>query len=401
MKKISFNTSILAGLLGTTCVALSCPVTPVTPPADPVPNPPVVPAEPVAPNTPNADPDTPTETPAVPPKAEVVPDETVTPTPDPAPPVPVVPQPVREAPTEFVPLGGTRHLLMQADIDLFTKGKAIGHVQNNESKPFRRLVQRTIMPTEPRPTYGAVLTFDDQLVGDSPASGSAIDVAKDLAPLNARAIFFANVNALSETDLRIILRKHSNSAKRLKACQELLDSRKEIFVKTIRSLIKVQGPADQDGNKQYTCDVFNHTVFHQDMSRLKVGTDKFNICLLGIDFIEQCLDEAYEAERPGWERARYFRFPFLHTPKDKATQIALNEKFTELGLIAVGETQDSKDVDNYSHRVAYKSLAAAKKNRRYNPKYGIYGRADQPIALFHTKTWKKIKPGVIKAIKEQ
>ncbi len=307
--------------------------------------------------------------------------------------------PVEEEP--FIPLGGMAQLTEQADIDLFTKGKNIGHVQNNPKLKFRRLVQRTIMPTEPFSKAGAVLTFDDQLVSDSSKMSSAIEIGKDLAPLNARAIFFANVNGVSGTNVYHILRKKiSNDAKK-KLVKDLFAEKKEEFVSTMRSLIKIQGPADADGNREYICEVFNHTAFHQDMSTLKKGTIRYDVCIMGIDFIEVCIDEAYAAERPGWERARYFRFPFLHTPKDSATKADLNKKFTELGLISVGETQDSKDFINYSANTAYKSLAAAKRHKRYTPKYGVYGVADKPVALFHIKTWKKIKSGVIKAIKEK
>jgi hypothetical protein len=70
-------------------------------------------------------------------------------------------------------------------------------------------------------------------------------------------------------------------------------------------------------------------------------------------------------------------------------------------MISLGETQDSKDFDNYSHKQAYISMLAAKQNKRYNPKYGKYGQTEKPIALFHTKTWPKIKRGVIKAISEK
>lgn len=300
----------------------------------------------------------------------------------------------------FIPVGGIAQLVEQADKDLFIKGKDIGHVQDDPKQKFRRLVQRTIMPTEPVSKAGAVLTFDDQLIADSPRWASATDIAKDIAPLNARAIFFANVNGVSGTNVYLILKKKISDEAKKKLVEELFAEKKNEFVSTMRSLLKVQGPADEDGNREYICEVFNHTAFHQDMSTLKLGTIRYDICLMGIDFIEVCIDEAYAAERPGWERARYFRFPFLHTPKDAATKADLNKKFTELGLISVGETQDSKDFDNLNPNTAYKSLAAAKRNKRYTPKMGVYGVADKPVALFHTKTWKKIKSGVIKAIKE-
>lgn len=304
-------------------------------------------------------------------------------------------------PKVFIPAGGTAHLIAQPDIDLFTKGKDIGNVQNNPKLPHRRLVQRTMMPTEKRPSYGATLTFDDQLVADSPSLGSAIDIVKDLAPLNARAIFFANVPMVSGKSVNGIMSRNKTSEKRLAACEELLESKRSEFIKIIRELIRIKSAADENGNAEYACDVYNHTAFHQNMSRLTVESDRYKMCIMGIEFIEECLDEAYRIERPNWNRARYFRFPFLHDPDYRETKTALNQTFTELGLICLGETQDSKDFDNYSANMAYAALKAAKQNKRYNPKYGKYGETEKPIALFHTKTWPKIKSGVIKAIKEK
>jgi len=303
-------------------------------------------------------------------------------------------------PNKFIPIGGTGNLTEQADIDLFTKGKDIGNVQNNNKLPFRRLVQRTIMPTEPRPQYGATLTFDDQLIADAPTAASAIDIVKDLAPLNARAIFFANVPEVSGKSLNRIMVRYKTTEKRLSACSKLLESKRELFIQTIREILRVKCPAEAQGNAQYAAEVFNHTAFHQNMRRLKVGTDQYNMCIIGIKFIEECIDTAYAKERPNWKRARYFRFPFLHAPKYTETKKHLNQTFTELGLICLGETQDSKDFDNHSHKQAYLSLSAARKNKRYNPKYGQYEKTEKPIALFHTKTWFKIKRGVLKAIQE-
>ncbi len=308
---------------------------------------------------------------------------------------------IPDLPEVFIPTGGTAALTEQADIDLFTIAKDIGHVQDNPSLTFRRLVQRTIMPTENRPSYGFTLTFDDQLVDENPANGNAIDIVNDLAPLGARSIFFANVPMVSGKSVDGIIRRNKTSGARLAETKSLLESKREQFINIIRSLIKIKSPADQNGNAEYACDVFNHTAFHQNMGRLKVGSDHYNICIMGIEFIEECLEEAYLAERPGWQRARYFRFPFLADPRYPETQQALNQTFTKLGLISLGETQDSKDFDNYSHKAAYTSLAAAKLNKRYNPKFGRYGQTERPIALFHTKTWPKIKRGVIKAIKEK
>ncbi len=301
----------------------------------------------------------------------------------------------------FIPSGGIAFLTNQADFDLFAKGKDIGNVQDNPKLAYRRLVQRTIMPTETRPSYGCTLTFDDQLVADNPSSGNAIDIVKDLAPLNARAIFFANVPMVSGKSVNGMMARNNSSEKRLAACEKLLESKRIGFIKLIRKLIRVKSPADKNGNAEYACEIYNHTAFHQNMSQLKVGSDRYKMCIMGIEFIEECLDAAYLLERPGWERARYFRFPFLHTPKHTETKAALNRKFTELGLISLGETQDSKDFDNYSHEQAYTSMLAAKQNKRYNPKYGKYGQTEKPIALFHTKTWPKIKRGVIKAITEK
>jgi len=304
-------------------------------------------------------------------------------------------------PVVFIPSGGLAFLTEQADIDLFTKAKEIGHVQNNPQLGYRRLVQRTMMPTEARPSYGSTLTFDDQLVADSPSSGNAIDIVKDLSPLSARAIFFANVPMVSGKSVNGIMARNKSSEKRFTACKELLESKREEFVKLIRELIRVKFPADENNNAEYACEIYNHTAFHQNMSQLKVSSDRYKMCIMGIEFIEECLDTAYLLERPGWERARYFRFPFLHAPKYAETKAALNKKFTELGMISLGETQDSKDFDNYSHKQAYLSMLAAKQNMRYNPKYGKYGQTEKPIALFHTKTWPKIKRGVIQAVTEK
>jgi len=136
------------------------------------------------------------------------------------------------------------------------------------------------------------------------------------------------------------------------------------------------------------------------MTHFKVGTARMEMCFVGMRFIEECLDEAYEAERPGLTRLRYFRFPFLAEPRDKAAKAELNKLFTEFGVLSLGETQDSKDFNNSSSNHAYKSLKAAKSGRRYSVKKGPYGIAEQPIALFHTKTWKKVKKGVLNFLDE-
>lgn len=307
-------------------------------------------------------------------------------------------EPVPKKP--FIPDGSAACLVEQADIDLFIKGKDIGHVGDNPKNSYRRLVQRTIMITEPLSPCGAVLTFDDQIITKQEDHADAMEIAKGLQKEGVRAIFFANMPEMSAKELWSIMRSRRSDKAKLLRVQELLDSKRATFIKAIRELLKLKSPKDKDGNQYYICEVFNHTAFHQDMSNMKVRSFKFEACLLGIEYIEECIDEAYRLERPDYQRARYFRFPFLHAPKHAETKRVLNEKFTELGLISLGETQDSKDVDNFSSKKAYASLAAAMKNRRYSVKTGAYGRTDKPIALFHTRTWRKIRKGVLQAIKE-
>ena len=82
---------------------------------------------------------------------------------------------------------------------------------------------------------------------------------------------------------------------------------------------------------------------------------------MGIQFIETCLDEAYNKARPNWERARYFRFPYFSTPKGN-TRNTVDRIFTELGLISVGATSDSKDFKNEDPKKAYESIHAGKEN---------------------------------------
>lgn len=273
-------------------------------------------------------------------------------------------------------------------IQMFTKGTALGNVGDSPQNPYRRLIQRTIMLGEPRPSYGAILTFDDQLTPALSGDSSALEVASDLKKLHARAIFFANVPDNSKKNLGRILKSKDPE----KAALEFLTKRKSSFVKTIRTLLKIK-----DGD-QFVCEIFNHTAFHQNMGSMKAGSDRFKVCMVGIRFIEKCLDEAYAFERPGANRSRYFRFPFLHSPSDPSTLVELNKIFTELGLLTLGETQDSKDVLNFSPDFAYEALVAAQNNQRYNPDLKAHGQTEQPIALFHTRSWSKIKSGIIKAI---
>lgn len=317
-------------------------------------------------------------------------------------PAPVVDPTAPEEPKPFIPTGGLAVLTKQADIDLFTVGKDVGNTHDKAANPYRRLVQRTIMQTEPKPEYGYTLTFDDQLTAEEPTWGNATDIAKDLAPLGARSIFFANVPKVSAKTVDSIFAENKTTESRLKATSVILESKRIEFIRAIRTLIRIKCPADADGNQQYACEVYNHTAFHMNMRNFTVDSDKYKISILGIEFIEACIDHAYKAERPGWERARYFRFPFLASPRNREAQTALNAVFTKLGLVSLGETQDSKDYSNESPKFAYDALAAAKAGRRYNPKEkGVFGRADSPIALFHTKTWPNIKSGVIKSIKEK
>lgn len=277
---------------------------------------------------------------------------------------------------------------------LFQKGFKLGRVADKTTGPYRRLVQRTVMIGEEQQAHRAILTFDDQILPTDRGHSSALEIARDLQPRGVRAIFFSNVPAVSEKSLRAIIRRNSDREKQKEQVLKLLNSQRARFVKEIRDLLKLKK------GEIYICEVFNHTAFHQNMSRFKKGSAQMDLCLLGIRFIEGCLDEAYAAERPGTQRMRYFRFPFLAEPGDKGAKAALNELFTELGLISLGETQDSKDFDNYSSTRAYNALDAAYKGKRYDVRKGAYGIAEQPVALFHTKTWSKIKKGVLKFLDE-
>ena len=49
---------------------------------------------------------------------------------------------------------------------------------------------------------------------------------------------------------------------------------------------------------------------------------------------------------------------------------------------------------------AYQALASAHQGKRYDIRKGAYGIAEQPIALFHAKTWSKIRKGVLKFLDE-
>jgi hypothetical protein len=277
---------------------------------------------------------------------------------------------------------------------LFQKGYDLGRVGDRPTGSYRRLIQRTVMIGEPQQAHGAILTFDDQILPTDRGHSSALDIAKDLQARGVRAIFFANVPAVSEKSLNAILRRTSDRTKQTEQTLKLLNSQRKSFVTGIRNLLKIKK------GDQYLCEVFNHTAFHQNMSRFKKGTARMDLGIVGIRFIEECLDEAYAAERPGMPRMRYFRFPFLAEPRDKTAKAELNKLFTEFGLLSLGETQDSKDFDNYSATRAYNALAAAKKGKRYDIRKGAYGIAEQPIALFHTKTWSKIRKGVLKFLDE-
>lgn len=276
---------------------------------------------------------------------------------------------------------------------LFEKGLQLGTIGDDPKKSWRRVYQRTLMPTEPKLYYNAVLTFDDQLIPFDPKEGSAREVMADLAPRGGRAIFFANVPGLASPSLRPILRIKSREA-RLQAVRALLETKREEFVDEVRFLIRYRK------GDLWLCEVHNHTAFHQNMRKMTLGSARMDCCVEGIRFVEECLDEAYAAERPGFERERYFRFPFLAVPRNAAARSAINDLFTEFGLISAGETQDSKDYANRSPEQAYKSLVAARKGKRYGVKQGEYSTAQLPTALFHTKTWKDIGPGVLRALDE-
>lgn len=277
---------------------------------------------------------------------------------------------------------------------LFQKGFDLGRVGDRPSGHHRRLVQRTLMIGENQQAHGVILTFDDQIIPTDRGHSSALDIMKDLQSRGTRAIFFANVPAVSEKSLLSIDRSKLTLDQKKERCQKLLDGQREQFVKGIRALVRLKK------DDQYLCEVFNHTAFHQNMGSMKKGTARFEMCLLGIRFIESCLDEAYAAERPGTQRMRYFRFPFLQEPRNSETQAELDRVFTELGLISLGETSDSKDYSNSSPTHAYKSLKAAQNGQRYDIKTGPYGVAESPIALFHTKTWSQIRSGVLKFLDE-
>lgn len=308
---------------------------------------------------------------------------------------PSTPQEKPETPAQEIPVPPKPELLPAEDPEkLFQKGYDLGRVGDRPSGSFRRLIQRTVMIGEAQQAHGAILTFDDQIIPTDRGHSSAMEIAKDLQPRGVRAIFFANVPAVSEKSLNAIIRRTSDLEKQKEAVTKLLNSQRTTFVKGIRDLLKLKK------GDTYLCEVFNHTAFHQNMGRFKKGSAKMELCILGIRFIEGCLDEAYAAERPGTQRMRYFRFPFLAEPRDALAAAELNTLFTELGLISLGETQDSKDFDNFSSTRAYQSLSAAHQGKRYDIKKGAYGIAEQPIALFHTKTWSKIKKGVLQFLDE-
>ena len=187
---------------------------------------------------------------------------------------------------------------------LFQKGFKLGRVADSTTGPYRRLIQRTVMIGEARQAHRAILTFDDQILPTDRGHSSALEIARDLQPRTVRAIFFSNVPAVSEKSLRAIIRRTSAREKQKEQVLQLLNSQRPAFVKGIRELLKLKK------GETYICEVFNHTAFHQNMSRFKKGSAQMDLCLLGIRFIEGCLDEAYAAERPGTQRMRYFRFPF-------------------------------------------------------------------------------------------
>ena len=294
---------------------------------------------------------------------------------------------------------GSLSFLKPEDRALFEPGLDPGYVRDDPKNGHRRLVQRTIMLSEAVPRYGAVLTFDDQLIPFTQEESSAMAVAQDLQRVSARGIFFANVPGVSKFDVDRILRSATTSEAAVAASRALLDERRALFVQAMVDLLEMKNEGSTLEKPRYTNEVYNHTAYHQDMRSLKEGSARLAVCLDGIVFLEECLIEAYAKARPGFERVRWFRFPFLHDPERKAVKEAVIETFNQLGLLSLGETQDSKDVLNLSADKAYRSLEAAKKGRRYNvAKGGVYSRTEQPVALFHTKTWRKIGRGVLRAI---
>ncbi len=277
---------------------------------------------------------------------------------------------------------------------LFLPGFDVGRVGDRPTGTHRRLVQRTVTIGEQPQDHRVLLTFDDQIVPADPSHASADEIIEDLKPRGVRAFFFANVPNVSAKSLNPILRTKDSLENKKKRTLKLLEPQREPFIKAIRKIISIKK------DDQYLFEVFNHTAFHQNMGRMKPNTAKFEICLVGIRFVEECIESAYQAERPGIKRLRYFRFPFLADPRYKNTQIELDKLFTELGLLSLGETQDSKDFSNNSSKTAYKSLDAGYKGRSYKAQKGNYGRTSKPIALFHTKTWRNIRKGVLKFLDE-
>ncbi len=327
------------------------------------------------------------------------PDSKITPLETPAPTIPTIPTiptvPPKAIVIEEAEPATPPELSPASDpAKLFQKGYNLGRVGDRPTGSYRRLIQRTVMIGEPQQAHRAILTFDDQILPTDRGHSSAMDIAKDLQKRGVRAIFFANVPAVSEKSLKLILRRTSDRAQQKEQVLKLLNSQRAAFITGVRELLKLKK------DELYICEVFNHTAFHQNMSRFKKGSSRMEMCFVGIRFIEECLEEAYAAERPGIPRLRYFRFPFLAEPRDKKAKTELDKLFTEFGLISLGETQDSKDFDNGSSTHAYKSLKAAKKGKRYGVRQGAYGIAEQPIALFHTKTWSKIRKGVLKFLDE-
>ena len=297
--------------------------------------------------------------------------------------VPAVPATEEQPEKEWPPSG----------MGLFEKGLQLGNIGDSPRKSYRRVYQRTLMPAEEKHWWNAVLTFDDQIVPFTDKEASAREVMADLAPRGVRALFFANVPGLASPSLRPLL-KIGNREKRREACQKMLEEKREEFVKEIRYLLSLKK------DDLWLCEVHNHTAFHQNMRSFRKGSARMDLCFQGIRFVEECLEEAYAAERPGFERTRWFRFPFLAVPRNAEARKAVNELFTELGYLSAGETQDSKDYANRSPDQAYKSLKAAYQGKRYNPKQGAFSTAQHPTALFHTKTWRDIRTGVLKALDE-
>jgi len=93
---------------------------------------------------------------------------------------------------------------------------------------------------EEQQAHHAILTFDDQILPTDRGHSSAMDIAKDLQPRGVRAIFFANVPAVSEKSLDIILKRSSDRATQKEQVLELLNSKRAHSVRSLTTLLSTK-----------------------------------------------------------------------------------------------------------------------------------------------------------------